>query len=82
MSDQRCPECGGEVSAMLTCHTYPQSCPDGTLAWYSCMPCDSATDYFCDNDDCGWDYTAGLNPRNPRAAANESKRPAWLGVSR
>lgn len=28
---------------------------------------------------CGWGYTWGLNPRNPRSAHNERERPGWLG---
>jgi hypothetical protein len=33
--------------------------------------------------ECGWRYTHGLNPRNPRSAANEAHRPPWIpeGVS-
>jgi hypothetical protein len=29
-------------------------------------------------DGCGWSYTWGLNPRNPRAAVNEQRRPSWI----
>jgi hypothetical protein len=29
-------------------------------------------------DDCNWEFTHGLNPKNPRAVANEKKRPEWL----
>lgn len=44
----------------------------------SCLPCDSAVEYSCTDEDCFWDYTDGLNPGNPRSAANEEKRPSWL----
>jgi hypothetical protein len=33
-----------------------------------------------DNSQCGWEYTHGLNPKNPRAADNERYRPQWLPV--
>ena len=61
--------------------------------WMSCMPCDSATKYYCighsdehcsprcweyeDHDGCGWDWTKGLNPGNPRSAENDLKDPHW-----
>ena len=44
----------------------------------SCLPCDSAVDFYCVEDGCRWFYTHGLNPRNPRAAENETHRPRWL----
>lgn len=73
-----CPDCGGPVQWDLTCHTWPGA----GGRWMSCLPCDSAVRYDCmageDEVGCGWSYTHGLNPRNPRAAANEAKRPAWL----
>jgi hypothetical protein len=80
-----CPRCGGKVYYDLACHTYPQRLPDGSERFMACMPCDSAIAYGCDghgdrdeDEGCGWDYTHGLNPRNPRAAANEENRPPWL----
>jgi hypothetical protein len=80
-----CPECGGKVAYDLACHTWPQRRDDGSDAWMSCMGCDSAIEYFCtewlrdlDPGTCGWRYTHGLNSRNPRSAANEAVRPAWL----
>lgn len=48
------------------------------------MPCDSAIEYLCaaqyddEPGECEWRYTHGLNPRNPRAAENEKRRPPWL----
>jgi hypothetical protein len=72
-----CPECGGPVDVMLTCHTYPQRQADGTERWMACMPCDSASDWYCESDECNWSWTEGLNPRNPRAAANDASRPSW-----
>jgi hypothetical protein len=76
----RCPECGGRVSYDLTCHTYGQG-----DKFYACMPCDSAIEYLCvewlrdeNPGTCTWRYTHGLNPANPRSAANEGKRPSWL----
>ena len=74
----RCPECGARVVYDLTCHTYGQG-----DRFYACMPCDSAVEYICardldDDGECGWRYTHGLNPRNPRAAANEEARPPWI----
>jgi len=79
LPEPACPECGREVVYSLTCHTYGQ---DGKF--YACMPCDSAVDYVCAGqfDDkptgCEWEYTHGLNPRNPRAARNEERRPSWI----
>jgi len=68
-----CPLCGGSVSYDYTCHTY-----ESGGRWMACLPCDSAIWYSCDEDDCKWDYTAGLNPRNPRSADNEARRPRWI----
>ena len=83
-----CPNCAGPIAYEYTCHTYGA----GTK-WYSCLPCDSAIEYSCvrdmapnpadpdhenDHDGCGWDFTHGLNPGNPRSPANEAKRPSWL----
>lgn len=74
-----CPDCGNaRITWDYTCHTWPRRKDDGTERWMSCMPCSSAIEYWCGNDDCDWHYDHGLNPRNPRAAANEAKRPAWL----
>jgi hypothetical protein len=78
-----CPECGREVVYNLTCHTYGHG-----DRFYACMPCDSAVEYICAGqlDDkptgCDWRYTHGLNPRNPRAEANEHHRPPWLPADR
>jgi hypothetical protein len=80
-----CPECGGTVRFDLTCHTYAWS-DDGT-GGKACMSCDSAWLFICARPDpdgdlledgCGWSYTWGLNPRNPRAAGNASRRPPWI----
>lgn len=68
-----CPECGGKVFYSYTCHTYKQG-----ERWVSCLPCDSAVDYDCYAEDCGWGYTHGLNSGNPRAARNEERKPSWL----
>jgi hypothetical protein len=81
-----CPECGGPVEASPTCHTWPQTF-DGKTTWMVCLPCDSATAWDCDADvndgmGCGWSWTQGLNPRNPRAADNDAKRPSWAAQSR
>jgi hypothetical protein len=82
MADHRaepllCPRCGSPVDSMPTCHTWPRRRDDGTEQWMSCLPCDSATDWYCTSDECRWGWTQGLNPRNPRAADNESRRPEW-----
>ena len=74
----RCPDCGGIVRYDLTCHTWGGN-EDGT-GWMACLPCDSAIYYCC--DDCGWSYTDGLNPRNPRSVENEKHRPSWLVTAR
>lgn len=82
MTESVCPRCGSEVVYNLTCHTYGSD--EG--GWFACMPCDSAIEYVCvrqyDDDPpepvCDWRYTHGLNPRNPRAAANEACRPSWI----
>lgn len=85
-AERLCPRCGGPVEPFPTCHTWPQAHTEGNERWMSCLPCDSATDWLCVADpapgaaECGWSYTEGLNPRNPRAAENEMTRPAWLPV--
>jgi hypothetical protein len=80
-----CPDCGGIVRYNLTCHTWGGK-PDGT-GWRACLPCDSAFEFACalpDHDGdllldgCGWGYTWGLNPRNPRSVSNETRRPPWI----
>jgi hypothetical protein len=75
-----CPRCGGKVYRDFACHTYPSRTADGTPVWMSCLPCDSAVLYACEKprNECGWSYTNGLNPRNPRAAENEANRPDWM----
>ena len=82
-----CPRCGSPVVYDLACHTWPRRRDDGTEQWMACLPCDSAVRYMCDGPDtgegypdegCGWEYTHGLNSRNPRSAANEEGRPPWL----
>jgi len=82
-ADPVCPQCGAPVVYNLTCHTYGGTDADGRERWWACMPCDSAVEYICvreldDDGECGWRYTHGLNPKNPRAAANERRRPAWI----
>lgn len=65
------------------------------VTWMACMPCDSATRYVCvahdnnrcfsdcgeynEHEGCGWTWTWGLNPGNPRAADNETRNPNWDG---
>lgn len=83
--EQVCPGCGGPVEPSFTCHTWPRRRDDGSEQWMSCLPCDSAVDWDCwptdaDDDGCGWSWTDGLNPRNPRAEANEAKRPTWASL--
>lgn len=78
-----CPECGGLIRVSLTCHTYPQN-----GRWVSCLPCASAYLLECwgtnvnlddpDDEGCGWSYTWGLNPRNPRSLKNEEFRPLFI----
>ena len=72
-----CPQCGGNVSTLGACHTYGDE-----HGWYACVGCYSALMIFCIGTEgkspCDWDYTWGLNPRNPRAAKNEESRPGWL----
>jgi hypothetical protein len=89
---KECPECGGIVKWDYACHTYPSD-RDGKVTWMACMPCDSATRYVCqahneercdsdcmewdEHEGCGWTWTWGLNPNNPRAADNETRNPRW-----
>jgi hypothetical protein len=74
-----CPLCGGaDIVWDLTCHTWPRTRADGTQQWMSCMPCDSAIEYYCRGEGCPWSYTHGLNPNNPRKALNEQGRPPWI----
>lgn len=50
------------------------------------MGCDSAIEYMCSSlwylsdspAPCDWSYTHGLNPNNPRFAAEQESRPDWL----
>lgn len=92
MSKLACPKCGGPVHSYWTCHTWPRTQEDGTQRWMSCLPCDSAVRYYCiahsdecqsdcwdyeDHVGCGWDWTKGLNPNNPRAEENEANNPHW-----
>lgn len=73
-----CPQCGGKVYRDYACHTYPSRRDDGKEVWMSCQGCASAVMYVCDSHICTWHYTNGLNPRNPRPAANEANRPDWM----
>ena len=72
-----CPKCGGKVDYYGSCHTYGDE-----SGWFACLGCYTACQFDCASGDdglgCGWSYTWGLNPRNPRAARNEENRPAWL----
>lgn len=88
-----CPKCGGDVQSDLACHTWPREVEGGRIQWMACMPCDSATRWACIShsdeycwedcwsdgfhDGCGWRWTDGLNPGNPRAEENEKNRPDW-----
>lgn len=75
--DVCCPKCPGTATVYLifSCHTWPNS----RGQWMSCLNgCSSAGVLYCSNEDCDWDYTWGLNPRNPQAADNEKNRPLWL----
>ena len=74
--DAKTCECGQPVLWDYTCHTWPQRRADGTETWMSCGGCGSAIDLYCAGY-C-WNYTWGLNPRNPRVERNEQHRPAWL----
>lgn len=75
----KCPECGSaEVYYDLTCHTWPQTGPNGKITWMHCLPCDSAVEYMCLENNCAWRYVHGLNPDNPRSKENEEKRPSWM----
>lgn len=72
-TEKPCPACGTETDWYLTCHTFRQG-----GRWCACLPCDSATEWFCTSEDCEWSYTQGLNPGNPDAEANERDRPSWV----
>lgn len=75
MTEKPCPECGSETTLDLTCHTWPQT-TNGKTTWMACYPaCDSAVEYYCSS--CNWRWIDGLNPNNPRAVANEEKKPPW-----
>ena len=66
-----CPKCGTEeIQAVPACHTYLTD-----KGWYSCMGCYSAIRYECNN--CDWEFTHGLNPKNPRAKVNSENEPSW-----
>lgn len=82
----RCPECDGPVSHIGTCQTYGWD--DEGNRGRSCVGCWSAILLYCvreyDQDEdhigCGWEYTWGLNPRNPRSKDNNLCRPSWIPV--
>lgn len=81
----RCPECGGPVEHTGTCHTYGWK-EDGS-GGLACIGCWSAIRLYCvydygpDEDrGCGWEYTWGLNPKNPRSKDNNLCRPSWIPV--
>lgn len=78
-AEVRCPQCGGSnLRWEFACHTYPIG-EGERQRWSSCLPCDSAVLYYCAaGSGLCWAYTHGLNPANPRAAANEQRRPPWL----
>lgn len=68
----KCPQCNSEeIYRYFTCHTYLID-----NKWYSCLPCDSAIEFFC--DDCDWSFTWGLNENNPRFEREKSYKPNWL----
>ena len=69
-----CPVCAGPVYYDFTCHTWSNA----QGKWMSCLGCDSAIRYECQNADCDWSYEDGLNPRSPRSASNAQHRPDWL----
>ena len=74
-----CPKCDSAVVRYMTCHTYQNGCDsDGNALWVACYGCNSAEEYSCASETCDWVYTYGLNPLNPRSAANEANRPDWL----
>lgn len=87
-TDKICPGCGGRVVYELTCHTYPRTKEDGSITFYSCLPCDSAYFYSCEGrwsdpgdpgyPGCDWHWTSHLNPGNPRAEANEEGRMGFI----
>lgn len=70
-----CPRCGGKVESFGTWPGYTK--PDGTIQWMACMGCSSAIEFIC-TENCGWSYTWGHNPNNPRFAHEEERRPSWL----
>lgn len=73
-----CPKCEGYVQRSFTCHTHQSRLSNGKDIWVSCLTCDSAVQYACEADGCDWYYVNGLNPKNPRAADNELRRPQWM----
>jgi hypothetical protein len=75
-----CPQCGTQpVLTLGACHTWPgDSREDGSIMWMGCQGCNSATYYYCQEEECDWHYTHGLNTLNPRSEKNELSRPEWL----
>ena len=81
--DHHCPECDGAIQRSYTCHTRSSRLSNGAEMWVSCNNCDSAVQYACiglgsKGTSCDWYYVNGLNPKNPRAVANELRRPKWM----
>lgn len=70
-----CPDCGGETRRNPSaCWTWASRSKPGTFT--SCADCDSAVLYTC-KEDCGWSWLNGMNPANPAAKHNDTKKPTW-----
>jgi hypothetical protein len=56
---------------------------DSATRWncVAIQPEDIADEWYDPEEDegsgCGWSWTEGLNPQNPRAEANDTKNPKW-----
>lgn len=71
-----CPECGSKVYWDYACHTWPRDYDGTHVVFMACIPCDTARRYIC--LDCGWSYTHGLNPKNPRFNTEQKRKPDWI----
>lgn len=70
--EETCPSCGGKVFTEPSC---PGIKRDGTVM--VCNPpssCGNATEFICDEDECGWWYRYPVGERSIRGMGIE---PSW-----
>lgn len=77
-NEQPCPQCGGPTETDLACHTWPKTRDDGTVQWMACMPCDSATLWYCNGDaECYCSLDTGVVEPNCYACGGTGIDEGW-----